>query len=723
MTIYTDGYGGDTFTAKDARVNSAQGTYNYGAATTCDPASSDSKILLFFDLSAIPAGSVCNSATLYLYNAATKTSDRTLTIYSILSGNSGWVEGTRSGAQALSTECCWNAKAADGSGGVTTSWAGSAGLSTSGTDYNATSIGSMTYPASAATGTEMTASLTTSVVDDWFGSNDNNFGIVAWTASGSAFPACYSSDYTTDTSKRPKLVIDYTASGGTEYPQTVAGTLTTAGVVVRLAQKWPGGSLSSAGTIARLAQIARGGSLGSAGGLIRQAGKILAGALGGGSTGTFTDGYSGDVATYVDVNLHSTAGSGTYNGGLHPAIQFGSYNNGLMRFDLSTLSGKIITSATLYLGLYEGGGTADIYAVLPANDGWVEGTKNLALAAAGEPCWNALAADGAGGITTAWAGGSNGCGVVGTDISSSAIGTLSSGSAGVIEVALDVDAVQDAVGGDFDILIKPTTTNSNHIALAEYATESYRPKLVVEYSTPGGLSGALATSLTFLATLAGTLSSAGSTVRQTAKNVAGTLSSAGGVSRSISKIVSGAIISAGSLAKQAGKIVSGILSSAGALVGDLVSGLFYQDAGGSLGLAGSISRQTGRLVSGAVTSAGTLARQVDKITGGVLSSAGGLVAGLVTEVFEQAVGGAISLAGTLSRQAQIARGGTLASSGGVGKLISRALGGLLGLAAALVSAIVGLPVPADQTFTIPAEDRVYRVPAEDRTYRVPAKKL
>lgn len=198
---------------------------------------------------------------------------------------------------------------------------------------------------------------------------------------------------------------------------------------------------------------------------------------------TYTDGYGGDVNTAIDVNLHETAH--TYNNGLHSAIQFGSYNYGLIKFNLSAIpAGSTVISAKLHLGLYEGAGNANIYAVLAANDGWIEGTGDFDLALEDEPCWDALQADGAGGVKTAWAGGSNGCGVVGTDISSDTIGTLTGTGIGVFEVDLDATTVQGWFGAtntNYGILIKPTSTNSNHIALSDYGTASYRPKLVVQY--------------------------------------------------------------------------------------------------------------------------------------------------------------------------------------------------------------------------------------------------
>jgi len=201
-------------------------------------------------------------------------------------------------------------------------------------------------------------------------------------------------------------------------------------------------------------------------------------------TYTFTDGYGGDVDSAFDVNLHS--GAHDLNCGQHGAIQFGFYNYALIKFNLSTLpENAVIQEARLYLGLYQGGGSADIYAVAAANDGWIEGTGDFQLAKSGEPCWDSLAADGQGGINTAWAGGSNGCGIVGVDIGSSPIGILSVNGAGIFPVELDVSTVQGWVGTDntnYGILIKPTISNSNHIALAEYQSGDYRPKLVVVYS-------------------------------------------------------------------------------------------------------------------------------------------------------------------------------------------------------------------------------------------------
>jgi hypothetical protein len=212
---------------------------------------------------------------------------------------------------------------------------------------------------------------------------------------------------------------------------------------------------------------------------------------------TFTDGYGGDVDTGMDVNLHREAHD--LNSGQHSAIQFGSYNYALINFNLTSLpENAVIQQATLYLGT-TGGGSANVYSVAPANAGWIEGTGDFKLALRGEPCWDALAADGQGGILTPWAGGMNGAGVVGVDIGSSPIAVLSASGAGVHALSLNVTALQDWVGANnvnAGILIKPTISNSNHIALAEHPTANLRPKLVVEYLVPSNANAVVESPLT-----------------------------------------------------------------------------------------------------------------------------------------------------------------------------------------------------------------------------------
>lgn len=218
MTTYIDGYGGDTNSAFDLLMSDGWATHNGGAHASLNldrPRSPNTtgrqKAFLRFLLSAIPEGSTCNSAILHLFHDYNAEAGYpfTGTAYAITEANGDWVEGTKDIALAGSGEPCWNAKEADGSGGVTTAWAGSAGCSTSGTDFVATAVGEVAMNPADAIGTEYQMSLDTDLVETWFGSNDDNFGIVMW-AVGNGQIHLGSAESAT-TGYRPYLVVDYTA--------------------------------------------------------------------------------------------------------------------------------------------------------------------------------------------------------------------------------------------------------------------------------------------------------------------------------------------------------------------------------------------------------------------------------------------------------------------------------------------------------------------------------
>ncbi len=203
----------------DTRINGGSGVgymlANYGAATTLQVGKANAtwgptRSLLLISLSAIPASSLCQSAQLTLTNVAdtAQTAEVTIKLYVILSGNSGWVEGTGNGAQALAGEPCWNAKAADGAGGVTTAWAGSVGCGTAGTDYNATELGTATIGDDVA-GTAYVISLTPASIQAWLGSDATNFGLLLKATienTNGVFAGLTSSDGLT-ASQRPKATV------------------------------------------------------------------------------------------------------------------------------------------------------------------------------------------------------------------------------------------------------------------------------------------------------------------------------------------------------------------------------------------------------------------------------------------------------------------------------------------------------------------------------------
>lgn len=196
---------------KDLLLNSGQPTFNYGVFIRIKSANTN-KGLVEFDASAISAGATCTSATLTLYQALTGAAQAWVcTVYSIAVGNAAWGEGTQNGAQALAGEPCWNALAADGAGGVTTAWAGSAGLATSGTDYEVANSGTFSGNRSDADGTAYTRTLTPSRVRGWFGSPNTNYGLLI--TSDQDVGGLASSDHAT-AAWRPTLTVEYTAGGG-----------------------------------------------------------------------------------------------------------------------------------------------------------------------------------------------------------------------------------------------------------------------------------------------------------------------------------------------------------------------------------------------------------------------------------------------------------------------------------------------------------------------------
>lgn len=207
---------------KDAEIYGTNPTFNYGTYNRLIGATSITKGLIRFDLSSIPSGSICTSAVLYLYQMASGAANAwTVSIYSIAIGNTAWIEGTRNAVLALAGEPCWNALAADGAGGVLTPWAGSAGLSTAITDYEAIAIGSFNGNRSNPNGTEYSTALTAARVQGWFGATNMNYGALP-VAPGNIGGIASSDHATAD--RRPKLVTTYTLPGGGIFNPTFAGT-------------------------------------------------------------------------------------------------------------------------------------------------------------------------------------------------------------------------------------------------------------------------------------------------------------------------------------------------------------------------------------------------------------------------------------------------------------------------------------------------------------------
>jgi hypothetical protein len=220
MTTYTDGYGGDIATYCDTGIYSDGSTLNGGIATLAYIKYNTYKELMRFDLSSIPAGSTCVSATLYITSSVQEPS-QSIDVYSVAVGNTAWIEGTKNDTTAGAGEPCWNALAADGA-------------ATSVTDYEASALGSINLNGVAAN-IEVSCALDTTRIAGWFGSPNTNYGLLLHTAYTGWDIVFWSSDCPT-LDRRPRLVVVYSV-GGTSTPKTLTGGDTPSGTIAKQIQK------------------------------------------------------------------------------------------------------------------------------------------------------------------------------------------------------------------------------------------------------------------------------------------------------------------------------------------------------------------------------------------------------------------------------------------------------------------------------------------------------
>lgn len=203
MATFTDGYGGDVQTYIDTYVvrddpdaNKATQAQIQIILSGGDPYHIP---LLKFDISSL-AGATITSATLYLYEVGWGAGAYTATIHRILSANSAWTEAGATWNYAVASTTRWEGDTGDDGGS-------DAGCSVSGTDYNATSMGTLSGNGDNANGTEYAITLTTSQVQAML--DDGDYGMVIIVNSGAGVQYQHSSD-SGSTAYRPKLVIVYT---------------------------------------------------------------------------------------------------------------------------------------------------------------------------------------------------------------------------------------------------------------------------------------------------------------------------------------------------------------------------------------------------------------------------------------------------------------------------------------------------------------------------------
>lgn len=164
--------------------------------------------LLLFDVSSIAGGTV-TSATLYICIITTYPYDRGFAVHSILAANSGWAEDANwDYADGASASVRWAGDTGNDGGS-------DAGCSVSGTDYNASALGTGTYTANDPAGTAIAFALNVAQVQAWV--DGSNYGLLLRATDPTQNPELITSD-NEPAANRPRLVIEYTSGAATGAP-------------------------------------------------------------------------------------------------------------------------------------------------------------------------------------------------------------------------------------------------------------------------------------------------------------------------------------------------------------------------------------------------------------------------------------------------------------------------------------------------------------------------
>ena len=187
-----------------------------------------------------------------------------------------------------------------------------------------------------------------------------------------------------------------------------------------------------------------------------------------------------------DAHLALAQTARNYGVTTHVTMQPG-WLKGLMSFDVSRIpEGATDVSASLFFYFWEGAGVAQTVYAHKGLVSWIEGTKDNVTAGAGEPCWNAREADGAGGVTTPW--GAAG-GLAGTDYATTAENNVictANGAWYEIDISTMVAAWIATPAVNFGLWLLATGTAGIALRMrsSEYATAANRPYLSVVYTLP-----------------------------------------------------------------------------------------------------------------------------------------------------------------------------------------------------------------------------------------------
>jgi hypothetical protein len=191
---FTDGTGGDVDTRKNTYIRADTPDTEYSAWTTLylglrGGITQDQRILIRFDLSEIPTGSTCASATLTLYCYGGR-ANAPYNLYEIRSEKTGWVE-----------TATWNHYEG------TSDWT-AAGCSDTTHDRQASPIAQLVIPDPSVEGYLNTTNFDLPSIEAWFGASNNGLIIIDADTTDWYYTSFNSGDYW-ESIKRPKFVVEY----------------------------------------------------------------------------------------------------------------------------------------------------------------------------------------------------------------------------------------------------------------------------------------------------------------------------------------------------------------------------------------------------------------------------------------------------------------------------------------------------------------------------------
>lgn len=436
-------------------------------------------------------------------------------------------------------------------------------------------------------------------------------------------------------------LVEFVPPSGTEYTQSVSGTVTTAGALLKSTGKVTAGSVTTAGAIVKHTARALVGSVTSAGVLIKRTDRALSGTLT--LTGNLT---AGKLSALALTSTLTTAGA-------------------LLKQTSRALTGTVTTVGTLAKQTSRAlAGTLTTAGAL---------TKQTARAVTGT-------------LTTAGATVKQGGKVLAGTLTSS--GTLAAAHSNVLALTATLTSA-GALTKQTARALTGTLTSSGAVLVVKTALRS----------VAGTLTSAGALTKQTAKVAVGTLTTAGALEKQSSKLLTATLSSSGSLAtvKAALRSVAGTLTSSGALSSQTSRALTGTLTSAGALLKQTRKSFV-----GTVTTASTLSRSMAKSLTGTLTTAGALATEY--IAGGVLYMqslvATLTTAGTLTKQTQVSRVGTLTSSGAIARSISRALVSSLAPVGTLRKLTTRALEGVLSFVGTVIGLIVDLGPTATPDVTI-----------------------